>query len=49
MTGPVEIRTGLIARETGVQRAIVVALERSGADWEESLEELISLADTAGA
>lgn len=49
MTGPVEIRTGLIARETGVQRAIVVALEQSRGDWEESLEELIALADTAGA
>jgi len=38
----------LIARETGVQRAIVVGLEQSTTDWEESLDELVSLADTAG-
>jgi GTPase len=45
----VPTRQELIARDTGVQRAIVVALERHSGDWEESLQELIALADTAGA
>ena len=45
----VPTRQELIARETGIQRAIVVALEQRNSDWEESLQELITLADTAGA
>ena len=34
---------------TGTERAIVVALEQSWDGWQESLQELIALADTAGA
>ena len=32
-----------------IERAVVVALERRDAGWEESLQELVALADTAGA
>jgi len=38
-----------LLRATGLQRAIVVALEERNSDWEESLQELVALADTAGA
>jgi len=32
-----------------LQRAIIIALEQRNSDWEESLQEMVALADTAGA